>query len=333
MENYESCIGIDISKSSLNISLFDGASYKPYELKSNDKKSASRIVKNYKLDSTKTIIVMESTGVYHTTIRDCFIELGFSVSTEKPYKIKSFGQMKLLRVKTDKSDAKLIAEYGFKFNPTSFIPKDPIQDELVLCLKLIRQYKTTKTRYTNREESNDNRSSCPKYIEKQIRDFVKYLDKQVAKLNQKMDLLIKEHYKDLSELYTSIPGIGPIISATFIAHFGKFENFKTAKHVQSFIGICASPFESGTSIKRSGKISKRGNSEFRRLLFLAAMTSIGCNPFTKEQYERLINNKKNGQLAIIAVSNKLIKQMFAIVKSGVKFDSEYLEKRKILLDY
>ena len=63
------------------------------------------------------------------------------------------------------------------------------------------------------------------------------------------------------------------------------------------------------------------------------MTSIGCNLFAKEQYDRLIKNNKNGLVAIIAVSNKLIKQMFAIVKSGIKFDSEYLEKRKILLDY
>lgn len=333
MENYENCIGIDISKESLSICLFNGITYKPYELKSNDKKSAARIIKHYKLDSTKTIIVMENTGVYHSTIRDCFIELGFSVATENAYKIKSFGQMKLLRVKTDTADARLIAEYGFKFNPTAFIPKDPIQDELVLCLKLMKQYKTTRTRYTNREESHENRSKCPKYIEKHILDLVKYLDKQIAKINQKINLLIKEHYKDLSELYTSIPSIGPIISATFIAHFGRFENFKTAKQVQSFIGICASPFESGTSVKGSGRISKRGYSEFRRLLYLAAMTAKDCNPFAKQQYDRLTKNNKNGQLAIIAASNKLIKQMFAIVKSGVKFDAKYLEKREISLDY
>lgn len=333
MKSYKNCIGIDVSKNSLNICLFNGLNFKSYELKSNDKKSASKIIKYYKLDTTKTIIVMEATGVYHTTIRDSFIKFGFSVATVNPYKIKSFGQMKLLRVKTDTADAKLIAEYGFKFNPTAFIPKDPIQEELTMCLKLIKQYKITKGRYINREESNENRSTCPKYIEKHIQELVKYLDKKIAKLNQKMVLLIKKNYKDLSELYTSIPGIGPIISATFIAHFGKFENFQTAKQVQSFIGISASPFESGTSIKKSGKISKRGNSEFRRLLFLAAMTSIDCNLFAKEQYERLIKNNKNGKVAIIAVSNKLIKQMFAIVKSGVKFDSEYLEKRKILLDY
>ncbi|MCO4781769.1 MAG: IS110 family transposase [Candidatus Cloacimonetes bacterium] len=53
-------------------------------------------------------------------------------------------------------------------------------------------------------------------------------------------------YKDLHNLYTSIPGIGPVNSTTFIAHFGRFENFNTVKQIQNFIGICASPFESGT---------------------------------------------------------------------------------------
>ena len=212
MENYENCIGIDISKESLSICLFNGITYKPYELKSNDKKSAARIIKHYKLDSTKTIIVMENTGVYHSTIRDCFIELGFSVATENAYKIKSFGQMKLLRVKTDTADARLIAEYGFKFNPTAFIPKDPIQDELVLCLKLMKQYKTTRTRYTNREESHENRSKCPKYIEKHILDLVKYLDKQIAKINQKINLLIKEHYKDLRKQHLFCKSERPVFS-------------------------------------------------------------------------------------------------------------------------
>ena len=46
--------------------------------------------------------------------------------------------------------------------------------------------------------------------------------------------------------------------------------------------------------------------------------------YTQEVYERLVNKGKSKKLALIAVANKLIKQCFAMVKSGRPYDETYV---------
>jgi len=55
---------------------------------------------------------MESIGYYHYQLAYYFQEEGIKVSVENPLSVKYFIQMKLSKVKTDKSDAKAICEYG-----------------------------------------------------------------------------------------------------------------------------------------------------------------------------------------------------------------------------
>lgn len=58
------------------------------------------------------------------------------------------------------------------------------------------------------------------------------------------------------------------------------------------------------------------------------MNAIEWNPYAKQQFEKLKKKNKHGMLSVIAVANKLVKQMFAVVKSGVKFDPNYLENKR-----
>jgi len=41
---------------------------------------------------------------------------------------------------------------------------------------------------------------------------------------------------------------------------------------------------------------------------------------------RLVEKGKSKKLALIAVANKLLKQAFAIVKSGLKYDEKHISK-------
>jgi hypothetical protein len=62
------------------------------------------------------------------------------------------------------------------------------------------------------------------------------------------------------------------------------------------------------------KWSVFGNSKLRNLLFLCAFTACKHNKGCCAVYERIVNKGKRKKLALIAVSNKLVKQRFAIVK-------------------
>ena len=72
-----------------------------------------------------------------------------------------------------------------------------------------------------------------------------------------------------------------------------------------------------------GHISKKGNPYIRTMLFLASLSASIYNLQCKELYERLINNGKPKKFALIAVANKLIRQIFVIVKYGRQYDPQY----------
>jgi len=55
---------------------------------------------------------------------------------------------------------------------------------------------------------------------------------------------------------------------------GGFKRFKSVKEAASFVGLDPSPYESGSSVKKSGKIKKMGNLYARKILYMAALSAI-----------------------------------------------------------
>jgi transposase len=73
-------------------------------------------------------------------------------------------------------------------------------------------------------------------------------------------------------------------------------------------------------------ISKIGGKQLRHILYMAALNAKKTNAACKALYDRLVEKGKNKKLAIIAVCNKLLKQVFAVVKSGVLYQDDYFKK-------
>ena len=69
-----------------------------------------------------------------------------------------------------------------------------------------------------------------------------------------------------------------------------------------------------------------GNRKLRNLLFLCAFSACKHNKACKELYDRIVSKGKSKKLALIAVSNKLLKQAFAIAKSGLVYDENFVSK-------
>lgn len=59
-------------------------------------------------------------------------------------------------------------------------------------------------------------------------------------------------------------------------------------------------------------------------MFLCAFSACKHNKACREIYERIVNKGKSKKLALIAVSNKLLKQAFAIAKLGHPYDETYV---------
>ena len=97
--------GLDISKDFFDVCDNNKVYYR-------FKNSISGFKKFVKLLDANTVCVMEATGYYHSRLAYFLLESGFGVSVVNPLKIKRYIQMDLSKIKTDKSDAKMIQLYG-----------------------------------------------------------------------------------------------------------------------------------------------------------------------------------------------------------------------------
>lgn len=108
-----------------------------------------------------------------------------------------------------------------------------------------------------------------------------------------------------------------------------FKKFENVKQLCRYIGITPTTREFWSNVRGSSSISKVGNRKLRNLLFLCSFTACKQNKGCREIYERIVNKGKSKKLALIAVSNKLLKQSFAIAKSGNPYDASFVSVLKI----
>ena len=87
-------------------------------------------------------------------------------------------------------------------------------------------------------------------------------------------------------------------------------------------------YESGTSVKGKGHVTKMGNKYLRKLLYMCTWTAKKYNAQCKQMHERLSAKGKPEKVIKIAMANKLLRQAFAIGTNLGKYEKNY---QKILV--
>jgi transposase len=229
----------------------------------------------------------------------------------------------MIRLKTDKVDAKTIARYGIEQNPTAYKPLTEPQKEIKSLRTVLSNLIKQRTMTKNLLHSQKLLSTSNKESIKAIKNILRTLDKQIKTLEVQIENLIKDHFNETYKNILSIKGIGPKSAIGIIAYLGDLSNFDSYKQIASYIGITPAIKESGKSIKKTVGITKQGNSTLRTLFYLAALSASKYNQGCKLLYDRLLANGKRKKTALIAVANKLVKQLFAIVKFNRTFINNY----------
>jgi transposase len=162
-----------------------------------------------------------------------------------------------------------------------------------------------------------------KSVVRSLKRSLKQLDKGMKTLEDRLSVLVKQEHQDLFTRLKTIPGIGPKAAIMLVVLTGGFERFSSASELCSYAGLTPVIRQSGSSVKGRPRISKMGNQKLRNLLFMCSFTACKYNKARRDLYERIVAKGKRKKLALIAVCNKLLKQPFAIAKSGIIFDNDY----------
>ena len=136
--------------------------------------------------------------------------------------------------------------------------------------------------------------------------FIEELEKQMA------------HYLEqipYSRSLLSVKGIAIITAAGLIGEVGDFREFDTVSEITKLAGLDLYEISSG---KHQGKrrISKRGRPLMRKLLFFAAINVVKSKGIMHESYQQMLNRGMLKIKALIAISRKLLRVLFALVRDG-----------------
>jgi transposase len=259
---------------------------------------------------------MEATGNYSMLLLYLLQQAGIPTSMENPQKIKHFSRAMMTVTKTDEIDAKLIALYGEKMNPEPY--KIPTESILLLKQKrtVLRQLKKHLTATKNLQQALAVLPKQDLASKRTVEKTIKFLERQIAELEDEITNLSNKEYARQMSLLTSIKGISNTLASALIVATGGFTYFSNAKQISRYLGLCPTYQQSGTSVNVKGHINRNGDPHLRGQLYVAALVCIQYNKACKDTYEKLRAKGKSAKVALIAIANKLIRQAFAVVTNN-----------------
>lgn len=304
--------GIDCSKDYFDVVLLD-RDKKVFEGRFGNNLKGFQEVLPYVRESH---VVMEHTGPYYFSLACFLCGSNVRVSIVNPLVIRRFSQTKMIRAKTDRKDALTIAQYGLMYHPPLWsVPSEKIQ-EIRQLETLLKGMIKRKHILMNQFHAFEHGGNFIGYIREKMEEQLQGYDLDIQQVEAKIQALVQDVFPELHRNLTSIPGIGTKSAVLMIVTTSGFKDFESHKQVISYFGLAPRIYESGSSVRGKAHICKMGMSSVRAVLYMAARAARLHNRTCRALYDRLRTAGKAHRVAMIAVVNKLIKQAFAIAKSG-----------------
>ena len=270
--------------------------------------------------------IMESTGVYHLRLAFFLQAQECMYSIINALQIKRFIQMNLERNKSDKKDAFHICNYGIMNDPEVYEMPERQYFECKSLNNAIEGITQELTSFKNKLHALSKLEIDKKAIEKSYKQIIKTLSAELLKLESELSTKLSTWQPELVKLVSSVVGIGKRATSLLIVSTQGFKHTTSYQQLISFIGLSPKEYTSGTSIKGKVRICKQGGGRLRHVLYMCALNAKETNKECKALFDRLVAKGKNKKLAVIAVCNKLLKQVFGVVKNQTMFDRNYLQK-------
>lgn len=144
-------------------------------------------------------------------------------------------------------------------------------------------------------------------------DQLTLIERQIDDADRELERLLKQDcFRATAALLRTIPGVGPIVTATVLAEVGDFGRFADGKALGRYAGLSPTVYASGDSC-RTGHICKAGPPDLRWALQQAAWVAIRCDAEVKKIYLRL-RRRSDKKRAAVAVARKLLTWMGAMVR-------------------
>jgi transposase len=329
--NYQWFVGIDVSKSTLDITILEGPETKSYRQIANNEKEVRlflrTVMREQKLRLNETVFCLEHTGIYNAHFLKVMEDQKLSVCLESSVQIKQSGGLQ--RGKNDKIDSQRIALYAYKnrdfiklWKPERTVIKElrklcGIRERLLNAKKQLTAAIKEDVEFVGKKNSRQLARCCKQTLAS--------LQSDLRKTDDAINVVIDadERLKELFSYIESVPGVGRVTAAEIIINTNEFNRINNPRKYACYAGVA--PFEhlSGTSVRGKTRTSKKANMRAKSLLHMASLVASRYCKDLHEYYERKVAEGKNKMNVLNAVKNKIIHRIFACVNQKRKYDPNY----------
>lgn len=313
-------VGIDVAKLTLEVRVF-----LPQPASGPVKRFANRADSLIQLQDwllqkgyTQVHACLEATSTYSDLVAHFLYAHGHQVSLANPARVAAFRTSEGIRTKTDRHDALLLARFCAQKRPALWHPTPPAVQQLQVLLAHLDDLLAMGQQERNRLEN----LRLDALTRQTIQEHLGWLHTQSEQTLQRAAALVQQT-SDLAgpcAQLDSIPGIAQLTAMRLYSVYFDQERFSSAPKLVAQAGLCPAQEISGTSVHRRASISKVGNAQIRKWLYMPALSVMRYDPDFVHWVGELRARGKSNKVIIVAIMRKLLHLVHGVLKSGQDYD-------------
>lgn len=299
------CVGIDVAKDKLDTAVDTTGTLLWHE---NNAAGIAQLVAQ--LQSLRpAFIVVEATGGYETELVLALALVGLPVCLVAPKRVRAFAKGLGILAKTDTLDAQVLARYGREARPPLYQLASAETRELEALLTRRKQLIEMLVAEQNRLQT------APKVLHSHLQEHIAWLQEKIAQSDADLQQRLQATplWQQRDQLVQSVPGVGPVLSLTLLAHLPELGQL-SHKRIAALVGLA--PFARDSSKHKGKRHISGGRSVVRSVLYMATLAAIRWNPPLKAFYEKLCAAGKCFKVAITACARRLLTILNAMVRTN-----------------
>ena len=245
------------------------------------------------------IVVMEATGGYQTPLAEALHNAGIAFAVVNPRQVRDFARSLNRLGKTDSLDALTLAQFG---QSRKLIPQVPNPPEYLEISHLLRRRDQLQAMITAEKGHLEH---TPEGLRGKLLELMNILETHLKDIDNQIKKLIRA-VPELAQqdmLIQSIPGVGPVSSATLLACLPELSTIGR-KQAAALVGVA--PFNRDSGKYRGQRHIFAGRARVRHVLYCALRPCLQHNPVVQKWFEHFLSLGKPYKVAAIACVRKLL---------------------------
>jgi transposase len=255
--------------------------------------------------------VLVEGGAYQSVLIAGLRAAELPVVIVNPRRVREFARSIGQLAKTDTIDARVLALYGERVAPEV----RELADEQSQALRALWVRREQLIEMLVMEENRlEHVAAKAKAVRRNLRSHIDYLRKQIKQADDDLDREVRDSpIWDKYELLSSVPGVGRVLSVALLSDLPELGRLNRGE-VAALAGVA--PFNCDSGTLRGERRIQGGRPRLRRVLYLATVAAVRCNPVLREFYLRLRAAGKPAKVALVAAMRKLLTILNLMLKTN-----------------